>query len=863
MEIEDFARWFKCSFLKRAAGDREDREKAPEEMQLPGGGWKQMTVGMLDEEQNRFAMRLPPPTEGELYNHSLEDYEYCWVMVFPNEAHEKHKAKSPTDISELKTCREESVRALKRAGLSLIIELSWDSDEYYVKIGAPQRFLEYYATKVRMPIKCIIDEKTHDGRDVECFRPFDMMQRDKFIGNRRNAWFAFRTKPRLQLVDRIIRERWDTTLPACSGAGLKPNEMRKKGRILHYFPRHEEEKLKALEETWARFGLMHDMTNGMWHQPIDQIAAYFGEKLAMYFKFLGYYTFGLVSPMLWGLVAFGLALAFGSGSFVANWADVGYSIQIMFWSTLLLENWKREESTQAHRWGMRDLEKTAQPLAEFRGEWDPVLETLISTDSEDEERRQRFCVGGVLCGLIILIVAFTMGFFTALEAYVNRTTGMGSAVSYVTAILIIVFNYLYQLLAAALTDMENHRTEVEYQDNLTLKCFIFQFINSYFVLYITAFGKPFSEAGHGAGVYNGVTYNATAGNYLGDTFGTCSCTTYLPSGCYSASICNDVACSNVPAAQCQCTKFDCRSDVGYTLAVLFGVQIFIGNLSEVFVPLFYYRFKEYLADGAQDQSENKFEMEKEAMKANYEEYVYAGLFDDYNELALQFGFVTLFASNFPLVGTLAFLNNIIEIRSDAYKFLHTYRRPVPRNCENIGTWFYVLEMMTFAAITTNLANIFLVSELSQELDWASRIVYLFGCEHIAFMVKILLSASIADVPREIARDIDIEASQNKKAAERDILRIADDDFADEMATFLNDHATLEEIPLDWPLEPPPKNEENASLEIKVEQEPPGMGAGVAMIHVPPEDAPAEAVEEEAAPASAAAAEATPADTPAP
>lgn len=690
-----------------------------------------------------------------------------------------------------------------------------------------------------MPIKCIVDEKSADGKEHECFRPFDMMQRDKYIGNKRHDWFAFRTKPRLQLVDRIIRERWDPDVPACSGAGLKPDLMRKQGKIIHYFPRHEEEKLAALEETWARFGLMYDYANGMWRQPIDQIAAYFGEKLAMYFKFLGYYTFGLISPSLWGLAAFVVAQVFGSGSFVAEWADVGYSVQIMIWATLLLENWKREEATQAYNWGMRDLEKKAQPLPEFRGEWDPILETLISSDTEEQERQQRFCFGSVLCGSIILCVAFTMGFFTALEAWVQRKMGAGTVVSVFTAVLIIVFNYLYQLLAAYLTDAENHRTEVEYQDNLTIKCFIFQFINSYFVLYITAFGKPFSEAGHAAGTHGGVTYNATSGNYLGDTFGTCSCRTYVPTSCYDSSVCNDYACSNIPAARCSCTEYDCRTDVGNTLAILFGVQIFIGNFSEVFVPLIYYRFKEYVADGGEDQSEKKFEIEKEAMKANYEEYVYAGLFDDYNELALQFGFVTLFASNFPLVGTLAFVNNIIEIRSDAYKFLYTYRRPVPRNCAGIGSWFYVLEIMTFAAITTNLANIFLISELSQGLSWANRIVFLFACEHLAFVVKLLVSVAIADVPRDIQREIDIEDSENKKAADKDVLRIAAEDFSDEIADYLNDQATLEEIPLEWP-EAPVKQEDNP-LDIKVDNGEEGdvSGAGVAMTAVPA-DAPADA-----------------------
>ncbi|KIH48286.1 hypothetical protein ANCDUO_21646 [Ancylostoma duodenale] len=45
------------------------------------------------------------------------------------------------------------------------------------------------------------------------------------------------------------------------------------------------------------------------------------------------------------------------------------------------------------------------------------------------------------------------------------------------------------------------------------------------------------------------------------------------------------------------------------------------------------------------------------------------LFDEYLEMVLQFGFCTLFVAAFPLAPFFAVLNNILEIRLDAYKFL--------------------------------------------------------------------------------------------------------------------------------------------------------------------------------------------------
>lgn len=53
---------------------------------------------------------------------------------------------------------------------------------------------------------------------------------------------------------------------------------------------------------------------------------------------------------------------------------------------------------------------------------------------------------------------------------------------------------------------------------------------------------------------------------------------------------------------------------------------------------------------------------------------------------IQFGFVTLFVASFPLAPLFALLNNIIEIRLDAKKFVTELRRPVAVRAKDIGEW---------------------------------------------------------------------------------------------------------------------------------------------------------------------------------
>jgi anoctamin-8 len=55
-------------------------------------------------------------------------------------------------------------------------------------------------------------------------------------------------------------------------------------------------------------------------------------------------------------------------------------------------------------------------------------------------------------------------------------------------------------------------------------------------------------------------------------------------------------------------------------------------------------------------------------------------------MLIQFGYVTLFSSAFPLAALCALLNNVIEIHSDAFKLCMNHQRPFGKRVESIGTW---------------------------------------------------------------------------------------------------------------------------------------------------------------------------------
>jgi len=157
---------------------------------------------------------------GELYSHTLKnDEEYCWVLVFPNEEHEKYNM-DEFERTEVSNRRTELMKSLLLAGLALKTYSSVDNDELFVQVGSPQRYLEFVATLKQEPIARLHTERDHDENGkistkvVKSYEPFDLLDMNKGFISAKAPWipkgaFAFRSKARIQLVEHLIRLPWD------------------------------------------------------------------------------------------------------------------------------------------------------------------------------------------------------------------------------------------------------------------------------------------------------------------------------------------------------------------------------------------------------------------------------------------------------------------------------------------------------------------------------------------------------------------------------------------------------------------------------------------------------------------------------
>lgn len=97
------------------------------------------------------------------------------------------------------------------------------------------------------------------------------------------------------------------------------------------------------------------------------------------------------------------------------------------------------------------------------------------------------------------------------------------------------------------------------------------------------------------------------------------------------------------------------------------------------------------------------------------------------------------------------------MRVDAWKLCQQCRRPEPRSCEDIGTWYYILSVIATAAVVTNSALIAFTGTFTLEYTYPARIWIFIGMVAGLLYVKKIIADYVPDCPREV--EIQLERQQ--------------------------------------------------------------------------------------------------------
>jgi len=197
------------------------------------------------------------------------------------------------------------------------------------------------------------------------------------------------------------------------------------------------------------------------------------------------------------------------------------------------------------------------------------------------------------------------------------------------------------------------------------------------------------------------------------------------------------------------------------LATIFITQLLLNNFLELATPWFKNRQRRLADEGRsgvdllkRDHGESKARTPAEE---EYELEEYGSTFSDFDEIVIQYGYTTLFTVAFPLTSLLALFNNFIETRLDSYKLLHLCRRPHPRGADSIGTWYYILDILSVMAVITNIAVLMFVMGTGDYLSGDDLPIkfFLFFCfEHVVLLIKFVIATIVPDEPFAITEHLE-------------------------------------------------------------------------------------------------------------
>ncbi|XP_077372212.1 anoctamin-3 isoform X2 [Festucalex cinctus] len=594
----------------------------------------------------------------------------------------------------------------------------------------------------RNPMK-LDKEALPDLEETDCYTaPFSRARMHHFTINNRETFFSNSTRSRIvhhvlqrtkyedgklkMGINRLLgNNTYEAAFPPHEGGYKSRHPIKTHGAQNH---RH------LLYERWARWGIWYK------YQPLDLIRRYFGEKIGLYFAWLGWYTGMLIPAALVGVFVFLYGLFTMDSSQVSkeiceattitmcpmceetckpwnlsdscvfakvthlfdNGGTVFFAIFMAIWATVFLEFWKRRRAELTYDWDLIDWEEEEEELRpQFEAKYSRVERVNpISGKPEpfqplsDKLSRLMVSVSGIFFMIsLVLTAVFAVVVFRliAMEKFASfnwhfvkknwqfATSGTGVCINFM---IIMSLNVVYEKVAYLLTNLEHPRTESEWENSFALKMFLFQFVNLnsstfYIAFFLGRFaGRP--------GKYNKL-------------FNRWRLEECHPSGCL----------------------IDLCLQMG---VIMFFKQIW-NNFMELGYPLlqnWWSRRKMKKSGGGAGQNvENKSQLPQWDRDWNLQPMNAHGLVDEYLEMVLQFGFTTIFVAAFPLAPLLALLNNIIEIRLDAYKFVTQWRRPMPARATDIGIWHGILEGIGVLAVITNAFVIAITS------DYIPRFVYAF------------------------------------------------------------------------------------------------------------------------------------------
>ncbi|XP_073534149.1 anoctamin-10 [Phyllobates terribilis] len=427
------------------------------------------------------------------------------------------------------------------------------------------------------------------------------------------------------------------------------------------------------------------------YQPIDKIRHYFGDTIGLYFGFLEYFTLALIPMALLGIPYYFFA-----------WED--YDKYVIFatfnlvWSTVILEVWKRYCSTMTYRWGTLLMKREfEEPRPGFHGVLgiNPVTGKKEPTYSSLKRQLRIYLVSVPFVCLSLYFAIYVMMIYFDLEVW--AITYDHEQQSTFSSLLLFVPSIIYAVVIEVMNRIYRYAAE-----------------------FLTNYENHRLESSH----QNHLVLKVLVFNIV---------------NCFSSLF------------YIAFVMYDLKL-LRQSLATLLITSQIINQFVEALLPY-------WMQKRCNKQIRKKVKTLKvdtdfsllEQVHLEKQMDTYLGTFDDYLELFLLFGYVSLFSCVYPLAAILAVLNNVTELYSDALKMCRVFKRPFAEPSSSIGVWMLAFETMGVIAVVTNCTLLGMSSQVHSVFQDSKLDLFLTvtAIEHALLALKFILAFVIPNKPYDI------------------------------------------------------------------------------------------------------------------
>uniref|UniRef100_A0A672KQC6 Anoctamin n=1 Tax=Sinocyclocheilus grahami TaxID=75366 RepID=A0A672KQC6_SINGR len=455
--------------------------------------------------------------------------------------------------------------------------------------------------------------------------------------------------------------------------------------------------LQILYEEWASYSIFYK------YQPIGLIRKYFGEKVGLYFAWLGVYTQMLIPAAIVGVIVFLYGCATVEDNIPSmEVCDERNNITMCPMCDRACSYWKLVTACGTARASHLFDNAATVFFAIFMALWGQQLcspfmftRTLVAAvhqllclyilragnvklTCKDRMPAYMTIIICVTLAIVFGVVLYRVSIMTALHMSstptfrTNIRATVKTTAAIINLIIIIIMDEVYGAIARWLTIMEVPKTDKSFEERLIFKTFILKFANAFTPIVYLAFfrGRIIGRPGK---------YIYVMGSYRME----------------------------------ECAHAGCLMELCIQLCItMLGKQLIQNNLFEIGVP----KLKKMLRQRKIDKKHQE-ELNKTLHRHEKDHFLgpFVGLNPEYMEMIIQFGMVTVFVASFPLAPLFALLNNIIEIRLDAKKFVTELRRPIAVRAKDIGIWYTLLRGLSKVAVIVNAFVIAFTSDLIPRL----------------------------------------------------------------------------------------------------------------------------------------------------